>query len=124
MLRSAQPAGHPEARCAVRLAASLPLGCITDCYNQQLCASPLTLTRQKAATNEFEIVWPERVSFRMEDRESFFLRDGDSLFFNKWYEDGPKYWEETVVRSLSGQVLEVLPGDVRRMPGGELWHVK
>ncbi len=26
--------------------------------------------------------------------------------------------------SLSGQVLEVLPGDVRRMPGGELWHVK
>ena len=64
----------------------------------------------------------------MGERESFFLRDGDRLFFNKWHEEGDgadyRYWEETVVRSLDGRVLEVLPGDVRLMPNGELWHLE
>ncbi|MBQ9825559.1 MAG: hypothetical protein IJM61_00060 [Firmicutes bacterium] len=107
--------------------AVLPLEAVKDCYNLQLHVSPVTLTRQ-GAEDRFDIVWPERRSFKMGERESFFLRDGDRLFFNKWYEEGDgadyRYWEETVIRDLDGNVKEVLPGDVRLMPNGELWHLK
>ena len=105
---------------------TLPLSRIKDCYNLQLNTAPLTLTRQCVGTNEFEIVWPEQTSFRMGDHDSFFLRDGDRLFFNRWYEEGDgsdyRFWEETVICDLNGNELEVLPGDVRVMPNGELWH--
>ena len=76
----------------------------------------------------FEIIWPERISFKMDPHESFFLREDDRLYFWKWYEEGDgsdyRYWEETVVRSMEGKVLEILPGDVRIMPDGEMWHLK
>ena len=108
------------------VSAELPLSDLKDCYNLRLDISPLTLTRQCAGTNEFEILWPEKRSFPMEDHESFFLRDGDRLFFNRWQEEGEgksyRYWEETVVKDLNGNILEILPGDVMRMPNGEIWH--
>ena len=86
-----------------------------------------SLTRQGGADNLFEIIWPERVCFEMDPHESFFLRDGEKLYFSKWYEEGEgadyRYWEETVVRSLSGDILGILPGDVMVMPNGEKWHL-
>lgn len=106
----------------------LPLSCVKDCYNLSLDGLPLTLTRQCAWYNEFDIVWPERVSFPMGDHESFFLRDGDKLYFSRWHEEGEgedyRYWEETVVRNLEGEITEILPGDVRIMPNGEMWHLR
>ena len=64
----------------------------------------------------------------MDPHESFFLREDDKLYFNKWHEyrDGAdyRYWEETVVRSPEGDIIEILPGDVRIMPDGEMWHLK
>ena len=108
--------------------AELPLASVKDCYNLSFQTTPITLTRQCAGTNEFEIVWPERVSFPMDSHDSFFLRDGEKLFFNRWHEEGDgsdyRYWEETVVRDLEGKILEVLPGDVQLMPNGELWHIR
>ncbi len=107
--------------------AELPLEAARNCYNLRLHVAPLSLTRQ-GDEDVFEILWPERVSFELGTHESFFLRQGGRLFFNKWYEegDGPdyRYWEETVVRDLEGRVVETLPGDVRVMPNGELWHLK
>ena len=54
--------------------------------------------------------------------------DGEKLFFNRWFEEGEgvdyKYWEETIVRDLNGNVIEILPGDVMQMPNGEMWHLK
>jgi hypothetical protein len=111
----------------VSVHAELPLSSVKDCYNLRLDISPLTLTRQSSGENSFDIVWPEKSHFRMEDHESFFLRNGDKLFFNRWDEEGDgedyRYREETVVRDLSGNVLEVLPGDVMLMPDGEIWHL-
>ena len=105
----------------------LSLDSIKDCYNLRLDTAPLTLSRQCVGTNEFEIVWPEKVSFPMGDHDSFFLREGDKLFFNRWHEEGEgadyRYWEETVVRNMRGEIVEVLPGDVRIMPNGEMWHI-
>lgn len=101
----------------------LPLSAVTDCYNLLLHTSPLMLTKQ-SSNNTFEIIWPERIQFPIEDRESFNFRDGDKLFFTIWHEDSD-YWEETVVRSLhDGTILERYPGDIRIMPNGDKWLVR
>lgn len=113
---------------APAVTAALPLAAARDCYNLGLDVAPLTLRRQGGADGLFEILWPERVSFPLGARESFFLRDGDRLFFSRWHEEGEgadyRYWEETVIRDQTGAVTEVLPGDVLRMPDGELWHLR
>ncbi len=104
----------------------LPLSSVKDCYNLQLHTEPLTLSRQ--AGNDLDIIWPERVTLSIGDHDSFFMRDGDKLFFNRWYEEGEgmdyKYWEETIIRDLNGNELETLPGDIMQMPNGERWHLK
>ena len=70
------------------------------------------------------MIWPEKISFAINDRESFNFREGDDLYFNIWYED-PDYREETLVPSLrDGAILERLPGDIRIMPNGERWLIK
>ena len=110
----------------VSIHAELPLTAVKDCYNLQLHIAPLTLSRQ--CGNELEIVWPEKIKLPMEDHDSFFLRDGKKLFFNRWYEEGEgadyRYWEETVIRDLTGNVIGKFPGDVMRMPNGEIWYLK
>ena len=110
----------------VSIHTQLPLTAVKDCYNLQLHIRPLTLSRQRG--NEFEIVWPQKISLSIEDHDSFFLRDGDRLLFNRWFEEGEgedyKYWEETIVRDLNGNVIEILTGDVMQMPNGEMWHLK
>ena len=111
----------------VETVAVLPLDSVKDCYNLQLHTAPVTLTRQ-GCEGRFDIVWPEKTVFDLGEHESFFMRDGDRLFFNKWYEEGDgvdyRYWDETVVRDLSGGLIEVLPGDIRLMPDGQLWHLE
>ncbi len=116
------------ARHTIEVHAEIPLSSVKDCYNLSLQVSPLTLTRQSVGDNEFEIVWPEKASFGMGDNESFYLRDGDRLFFSRWNEEGEgadyKYREDTVIKDLKGNVTEVLSGDVILMPNGEIWNVK
>ena len=111
---------------AIDVVEELPLSSVKDCYNLHLDTAPLTLTRQCVGSNEFEIIWPERIQLEMGDHDSFFLRDGDKLYFSRWHEDedGSNYYEETVVRNLQGEITEVLPGDIRIMPNGEMWHIK
>ena len=105
----------------------LPLGAVRNCYNLQLHTAPLCLTRQ-GDEGLFEIIWPERAGFPMDPHESFFLRDGGRLYFNKWHEEGEgadyRYWEETVIRDLGGNTVETLPGDVMIMPDGEMWCIR
>lgn len=112
--------------CRVSIHAELTLASVKDCYNLQLHVTPLTLTRQ--CGNELQIVWPEKITVSMEAHDSFFLRDGDKLFFNRWYEEGDgadyRYWEKTVVRDLAGDVIGEFSGDVMQMPNGELWYLK
>ncbi len=110
----------------VSIHAELPLAAVKDCYNLQLHIKPLTLSRQ--CGNELEIVWPEKIRLSMEDHDSFFLRDENRLFFNRWFVEREgadyRYYEETVIKDLSGTVIEILSGDVMQMPNGELWHLR
>ena len=74
---------------------------------------------------DFEIIWPERRSYEIGNREAFLFRDGDELWFNRWNEEDEgasyRYWDETVVRNLEGDELFFLRGDVQLMPNGEKW---
>ena len=100
--------------------AVLPLSIVADCYNLMLEASPLMLTRS-AHDNQFQILWPERRDFAIEDHEIFEFLEGNRLYTSVWYED-PDYREELLVRDYdTGELLERIPGNFRRMPDGQKW---
>lgn len=100
--------------------AVLPLTMVEDCYNLMLEASPLLLTRS-AHDNRFQILWPERRDFAIEDHEMFAFLEGNRLYTWVWYED-PDYREEVLVRDYeTGEVLERIPGNLRTMPDGQNW---
>ena len=100
--------------------AVLPLSIVANCYNLMLEASPLMLTRS-AHDNQFQIIWPERRDFAIEDHEFFEFLEGNRLYTSVWYED-PDYREEVLVRDYNtGEVLERIPGNFRRMPDGQNW---
>lgn len=100
--------------------AVLPLTMVDDCYNLMLEASPLLLTRS-AHDNRFQILWPERRDFAIEDHEFFAFLEGNRLYTWVWYED-PDYREEILVRDYeTGDVLERIPGNLRTMPDGQNW---
>ncbi len=96
----------------------LPLSGVEDCYNLMPHTAPLCLTRQ--AKDRFQIIWPEKTDFPIGSTESFWLRDGEDLYFSRWFED-PDYREETVIRGLDGTIRKVLPGDIMELPDGRKW---
>ena len=100
---------------------TLPRSAVKNCYNLMPHLSPLCLTRQTA--DAFEIVWPERVSFPIAPQETFCFRDGERLYFERWYED-PDYRTEVVVRDLDGSILDQRPGAAQQMPDGQLWTLE
>ena len=100
--------------------AVLPLSIVEDCYNLMLEASPLILTRS-AHDNKFQILWPERRDFAIEDHEIFEFLEGNRRYTSVWYED-PDYREELLVRDYdTGELLERIPGSLRSMPDGQNW---
>lgn len=100
--------------------AVLPLSCIKNCYNLLLQSEPFMLIRQ-GNENFFEIIWPERTGFSIENNESFLFRQDDCLYFQTW-QDEPEYREDVVVRKLhTGEILERFPGTLKEMPDGQKW---
>lgn len=98
----------------------LPLSTVKDCYNLMLKTAPLMVTRQ-GTEDTFQIIWPEQVSFAIGERESFWVRREDKLYFSTWYEE-PKYREEIIVRKLeTGEIIDRFPGSNMTMPDGRLW---
>ena len=111
---------HHEAEKTTEPLAVLPLSIVADCYNLMLEASPLMLTRS-AHDNQFQIIWPERRDFAIEDHEFFEFLEGNKLYTSVWYED-PDYREEVLVRDYdTGEVLERIPGNFRQMTDGQRW---
>lgn len=102
--------------------AELPLSDVKDCYNLLLKGSSLMLTRQ-GGDNDFEVIWPEKVSFPIGPSESFLYRKDDKYFFSRWIED-PDYREEVVIRDCSGTLLEIIPGSIFISPTGEEWILR
>lgn len=100
--------------------ASLPLTVVENCYNLLLQQSPLMLTRQ-ANDGKFQIIWPEKVEFDIDETEHFFDRKSDKLYFCRWYEN-PDYREEIVIRKHpTGEILEVIPGVGTKILDGQIW---
>lgn len=98
----------------------LPLSAVKNCYNLMLETAPLMVTRQ-GNEDTFQILWPEQVSFEIGERESFWIRHGDKLYFSTWQEE-PEYREEIIVRKLeTGEIIDRFPGVSMTMPDGRLW---
>ncbi len=92
---------------------------VEDCYNLMLHCSPLSLTRQTG--ERFQVLWPDKADFPIHAAESFCFREGDRLYFSRWYED-PDYREETVVRRMpDGAILDRFPGSLLELPDGRQW---
>lgn len=109
-----------EAKKTIEPLAVLPLSVVADCYNLMLETPPLMLTRS-AHDNQFQILWPERWDFAIEDHEFFEFLEGNRLYTSVWYED-PDYREELLVRDYdTGELLERIPGSLRQMPNGQKW---
>ena len=109
-----------EAKKTIEPLAVLPLSVVADCYNLMLETPPLMLTRS-AHDNQFQILWPERRDFAIEDHEFFEFLEGNRLYTTVWYED-PDYQEEVLVRDYdTGELLERIPGSLRQMPNGQKW---
>ena len=110
---------YDDAHGQVTPVALLPLSEVSDCYNLMLHRSPLMLTRQTG--ERFQIIWPERADFPIHPAETFCFRDGERLYFSRWYED-PDYREEVVVRQLpTGEITEQFGGSINDMQNGEHW---
>ena len=98
---------------------TLPRSAVGDCYNLMPHLSPLCLTRQRL--ERFQLLWPDKADFAIHPAESFCFRDGDRLYFSRWYED-PDYREEVVVRRIpDGAIMEQYRGALNEMPGGQQW---
>lgn len=55
--------------------------------------------------------------------ESLIFRDGNDLYFSKWYED-PEYRENVVVRDINtGMIKEEFEGYLRVMPNEVYWRI-
>lgn len=99
--------------------AVLPRSAAEDCYNLMPRVSPLCLTRQTA--ERFQILWPEKADFAIHPAESFCFREGDTLWFSRWYED-PDYREEAVARRFpTGELLGRRRGSLTELPDGSWW---
>lgn len=100
--------------------ATIPLNEITDCYNLFLVDSPLLLAR-RGHDDIFDIIYPQKLSFKIGERESFAYLDEDKLYFSNWYED-PNYREEVIVRDIAtGEIIDTFKGSIKTMPNGEKW---
>lgn len=94
-----------------------------DCYNLRIDGSPLMITRQ-GGDNLFQIIWPEKVEFPIEETESFLLRKDGELIFSEWYE-GTEYEESVNIREYpSGNLIRKISGSVRKMPNKQHWILR
>ena len=100
--------------------AVVPLSVADDCCNLILETSPRMLIRS-GHNHRIQLLWPERRDFAVEENEYFEFLEGNRLYTSVWYED-PDYREELLVRDYdTGEVLERIPGSIRRMPDGQQW---
>ena len=108
------PGAEEEKGCSgvIKRVADIPLRAAVNCRNMRLVMSPLTLVRgDYDQYDRVDILWPERISFDVEPRESLDFRDGDRFYFSCWQED-PDYREEVIVRDMDGRVEERYPGTI------------
>lgn len=96
---------------------------IDDCYNLLLRVSPLFLSRD-GVDGKYQILWPEKSEFAVEENETVYERIGENLISSKWYED-PDYREELIIRKYpTGELVERHEGSLMQLPNGEKWLVR
>ncbi len=93
---------------------------ITDCYNLLLRVSPLYLSRD-GKVGYYEILWPDKSEFPIEENEAIFRREGNMLISSSWKET-PEYHEDTIIRRYpTGEIINRFEGSFVEMPDGQKW---
>ena len=102
----------------------LPLATAIDCYNLNLYAGKELILLREGGGELFQIIWPEMAQFPIGERETFSFQDEDKLYFSHWEED-TDYREEVIVRKFpTGEILEVIPGTLLRLPMSQYWILR
>ena len=85
-------------------------------------ACPRILSRD-GKEGVYEIIWPEKISFKTEENETVFCREDDMLISSRWFEN-PDYHEETIIRRYhTGEILERFSGQFMELPDNQKWIV-
>ncbi len=105
----------------LEIIAALSLEDIKDCYNLRLDFYPLTLSR--FGDNVYEVLWPERCTISLGERETVYFRDEEVLYCSEWSED-PLYREFVLVRKFpTGEILKKEEGYIRKITDRVFWTV-
>lgn len=84
--------------------------------------APVMITRG-GNDGYFEIIYPEKKIYNIEDREGFDFRHGDDMYFASW-DENPEYEDFIVVRDYeSGEVKSMEREIIFRMPNREMWKI-
>lgn len=107
---------------SVELVTSLDINEVS-LYNLSIYTKPIMISAEDIEKNTEEIYYPERLSLKLNELESFYYRDGENFYFSRWHEEGNKvgeykYWEEYVIRDREGNLIEEGKGDITLMPDG------
>ncbi|MGI6721863.1 MAG: hypothetical protein ACOX4I_04850 [Anaerovoracaceae bacterium] len=114
----------------VQVIERLPISIVEDCYNLQLAADPLILTRETG--HQFQLLWSQDsgrmdVNFRISEHEVFMHLEDDKLYFNSWWETllpEYDYREQVVVRNFDGEIIETKDGSLFEIYPSQYWILK
>lgn len=99
-------------------------------YNIRLAKYPLMLI-SVSVDQDFVCYYPEKIKFKLDDRDSFIIKIDDIFYFNRWTEEeiddnlnitaDYRYCESIVEMNRNGKILSIEKGALFQMPNGELW---
>ena len=103
----------------------LSLDEVPSCYNLRIDVAPAMLLCESEA-HVLEVIWPEKKTFKMNERQVLLFRDGNRVYFSEWFEEEApnySYYEQVVVRDWeTGEEIERFDGQMHRMPNGDIWR--
>lgn len=108
----------------LEIIAEISLNEVENCYNLSLETTPLTLGSSKG-DGFFQIVWPEKIKIKIQERESLNFRYQEKLYFSQWYEDEEdQYNENIIVRDVkTGEIIEKSKGYILKLSDDVYWKI-
>ena len=99
----------------------MPFSKVEDMINLRLEVSPFVLVKYDIQNYTIDFLWPKEKRIQFEENEFLNFQNDGKIYTSKWIED-PHYREEIIIRDAeTGEILERMPGYLRRMPDGSVW---
>lgn len=106
---------------SVEIITEMPFSKVGDMINLRLEVSPFVLVKYDIQNYTIDFLWPKEKRIQFEENEFLNFQNDGKIYTSKWIED-PHYREEIIIRDAeTGEILERMPGYLRRMPDGSVW---